>query len=251
MDKIIRGVFLSDIHLPYNVDLKGVFSFLEDYKPHQIILGGDIVDGPDYGVDSWKMEDVERRGFDCYDRDVKLIRELVGVLNEKAPRAEIIFLSGNHEERYDRLVRKYPKALKSIFNLPKEFPEIKKWIKYGDYDSFYKVGDCLFTHGTLYPDAHAKKMAQAYAPLKTVYGHIHDFQAYTTHSGDPRKPARYALTAGCLCGRLPDYKHGTPNKWVSGFVSWYSRNGCTTPTAHIIENGTFMIGGKLYGEKTV
>lgn len=247
MDKIIRGVFLSDLHLPYNINLKGVFDFLGDYKPHQIILGGDIVDGPDYGVDGWKMEDVERRGFYCYKRDVALILELCANLEIVSPKSELIFLDGNHEERYDRLVNKYPKALKSQFNLKRDVGIIQKWIKYGDYDSFYKVGDCLFTHGTLYPDAHAKKMAQAYAPLKTVYGHIHDFQAYTTHSGDPRKPARYALTAGCLCGRLPDYKNGMPNKWTNGFVSWVSINGVTTPTPHIIENGKFEIGGTIYG----
>lgn len=245
--KMIKGVFISDIHFPHNVPLRGVLAFIKDYKPDQIILGGDITDGPDHGVDSWNLEKVETRGYECYANDVNNIKSFMDTVSRLAPNAKIIYLEGNHEERYERLVRRWPNNLKSRFNLHRDACPSAKWIKYGDYDSFYQVGDCLFTHGTIFPDQHAKKMAQAYLPSKVVYGHIHDFQSYTTHSGDPRKPGRYALTSGCLCGRLPDYKKGHPNKWVTGFVSWVSVDGCTTPTPHIIENGLFAIGSKVYG----
>jgi len=221
--------------------------FIGDFKPDEIILGGDIIDGPDHGCESWPMEQIERRGFECYKRDVDLLLAFKFKLEKEAPEAKIVFLEGNHEERYDRLVRKYPKALTPLFNLRRDFGHHKTWVKYGDYNSFYRVGDLLFTHGTLYPDAHAKKMSQAYLPNKVVYGHIHDFQAYTSHSGNPKLPGRYALTAGCLCGRLPDYKKGQPNKWLNGFVSWVSINGITTPTPHIIENGKFVVGRRIYG----
>lgn len=245
--KVIKGVFLSDIHLPYQIDLKPLLAYLKDFKPDQIVLGGDILDGPDHGVDSWTMEQVEKRGYFCYDRDVKLLKGLMHELKKVAPQAKIIYLEGNHEERYQRLVRRYPNTLRSRFRLDRDACPSAKWISYGDYDSFYKVGDCLFTHGTIYPDCHAKKMALAYLPSKVVYGHIHDFQSYTTHNGDPRKPGRFALTAGCLCGRLPDYKRGMPNKWINGFCTWVSIAGVTTPTVHLIENGKFEANGKIYG----
>jgi predicted phosphodiesterase len=241
----VKGVFLSDVHLPYQINLKPLFQYLKDLQPDQIVLGGDILDGPDHGVDGWTMEQVEKRGFECYDRDVKLIKEFVASLHKAAPKAKIVYLEGNHEERYMRLVRRYPNALKARFRLWDAVPGVK-WIPYGDYDSFYKVGDMLFTHGTIFPDAHSKKMAMAYLPDKVCYGHIHDFQSYTTHNGDPRKPGRYAVTAGCLCGRLPDYKKGHPNKWVNGFVSWTSVNGTTSAVPVLIESWGFAVGNKLY-----
>lgn len=247
--QVKKGIFISDVHLPFNIDLSGIFKFLKDFKPDEIILGGDIIDADGtFGIDSWTADKVQSDGLPAFNRDVKLLRGLLDSLRRAAPRAKVIYLEGNHEERYRRPLSRYEALLKGKFDLVKESGFNGKWIKYGDYDSFYKVGDMLFTHGTIYPDAHAKKMAQAYLPNKVVYGHIHDFQSYTTHNGDPRKPGRYALTSGCLCGRLPDYKKGQPNKWVNGFISWISINGCTTATPHLIENGLFQVGGKLYGK---
>lgn len=244
---IKKGVFLSDIHLPFNVNLSGILKFLKDYKPDEIILGGDIIDADGtFGIDGWTADKVQSDGLPAFQRDVMLLRRLLEALRKASPKSTFIFLEGNHEERYRRPLSRYPELLKGKFDLVKEIGFNGKWIPYGDYNSFYKVGDCLFTHGTIFPDAHSKKMAMAYLPNKVVYGHIHDYQAYTTHNGDPRKPGRFALTAGCLCGRLPDYKKGQPNKWVNGFVSWVSINGCTTPTAHLIENGKFQIGGHIY-----
>lgn len=244
---MIKGVFLSDIHLPFEINLKPILAYIHDLQPDQIILGGDIIDADGtFGIDGWTADKVQSDGIPAFNRDVKLLTELLAQLKKAAPRAEIVYLEGNHEERYRRPLARYAELLRGKFDLVKESGFDGKWIPYGDYDSFHKVGDCLFTHGTIYPDAHAKKMAMAYLPSKVVYGHIHDFQSYTTHNGDPRKPGRYAVTAGCLCGRLPDYKKGQPNKWVNGFVTWASVDGVTTPTAILIEKWGFMVGGKLY-----
>lgn len=245
---ITKGVFLSDIHLPFEINLSPIFDYIKDLKPNTIILGGDIIDADGtFGIDGWTADKVQSDGLPAFDRDVKLLKAFILKLKSASPRSQIVYLEGNHEERYRRPKMRYGELLKGKFDLMKEVG-IKniKFIPYGDYDSFYKVGDMLFTHGTIFPDSHAKKMAQAYLPNKVTYGHIHDFQSYTTHNGDPRKAGRYALTAGCLCGRLPDYKKGQPNKWISGFVSWISINGCTTSTPILIENGKFAVGGRVY-----
>lgn len=250
--KVTTGVFLSDIHLPFEINLSGVMAYIKDLKPDEIILGGDIIDADGtFGIDGWTADQVEKVGFKLYDRDVALLRSLLDRLHKASPKSKIVFLEGNHEERYRRPKNRYPELLKNRFNLEKDgIPDAVKhnfkWITYGDYDSFYRVGDMLFTHGTIFPDAHAKKMAMAYLPNKIVYGHIHDFQSYTTHNGDPRKPGRYAVTAGCLCGRLPDYKKGHPNKWANGFVTWASVGGVTSAYPIMIEKWGFTVGGKRY-----
>jgi predicted phosphodiesterase len=250
MSKVIKGVFISDLHLPYNINLSGVFDYIRDFKPDTIILGGDIIDAADtHGIDGFTPERIEKEVLKVlYPRDVKLMRDLVAEVKSLAPKAKLVFLEGNHEERYRRLIKRYPEMLAGKLDFKKDaLSEFDiEWIPYGDYDSFYRVGDTLFTHGTIYPEVHAKKYAYFYSPDKVVYGHVHDFQAFTMHRGDPSKPAKYAVTAGCLCKLTPDYKKGAPHKWNNGFVSFVCQNGITVPTAHLIEAHGFNVGSKMY-----
>lgn len=196
-----------------------------------------------------KADQVDRA---WYDRDRALLTQFLREIHKNAPKAEIVYLEGNHEERYRRLMSKYPNQFKGDAHLrlyPEAVPDgLKvKWIPYGNYDSWYKVGDMIFTHGTIYPDAHSQKYALNYAPNKVVYGHLHDFQAFSIRTAmADSKASRYALTSGCLTHRAPDYKKGAPNKWVNGFQSFTCINGVTIPEPHIIENGWFSVGGKVY-----
>lgn len=249
MTKIVKAVFLSDVHLPRQIKLGGVFQYIKDFRPDEIILGGDIIDaGEMHGVESWPASKFK---VAYYRRDLNLFKWFIQKLWSLSPKAKIVYLEGNHEERYQRLARNFPDLFGDSFNFERDgVPSNRRhkftWIPYGDYYSFYTLGDCLFTHGTIYPDNHAKKMAMAYTPKKMVYGHLHDYQAYTTHTGIPTSPSRFAVTPGCLCGRLPDYKKGHPNKWNHGFASIMSINGCTLPTVHHIEKGIFNVGPKIY-----
>lgn len=243
------GVFLSDIHLPDSIDLKPVFDYICDLNPDFVILGGDIVDAQNlHGCESMKAEAIQMA---WYYRDVKLLRGFLEKIQKAAPRAEIVYLQGNHEERFDRIMAKYPGPFPpGTFDLVRDAKPkgMKiKCIKYGTYQSFYRLGDTVFTHGTIYPDSHAKKYAENYGPFKVVYGHLHDHQAFTirTAFGGDSSP-RYAMTAGCLTHRNPDYKKGAPNKWINGFVSFWTDGAVTVPTAHIIERGVFSVGGKFY-----
>lgn len=213
-------------------------------------MGGDIIDAQDmHGCESMKAGDIEMR---WYVRDVNLLANLLKKIRSSAPKAKIVYLEGNHEERYRRIMAKYPKPFPTgTFNLVRDATKgtgIRvEWIPYGTYDSFYRIGDCVFTHGTIYPDNHSKQYAQNHTPYKVVYGHLHDFQAFTirtAHGG-----GKYAMTAGCLTHKLPAYKKGSPNKWVNGFCSFWTDGTTTVPTAHIIENGIFSVGPRVYGQE--
>lgn len=257
MAKQIKGLFISDIHLPYHINLDGFLDYVKDFQPDVIILGGDIVDADClHSSENMKAEQID---VAWYKRDVKLLSDFLVKLAKVAPKgAHLVFLEGNHEERYQRVQKKYPKVFKKadgqpMFDFARDvlnhsaFAGKFDWIPYGDYKSFWRIGDCLFTHGTIYPDQHAKKYGSYYQPDKIVYGHIHDYQAYTVHRGDPTKPATYGVTGGCMCGLTPEYKKGSPNKWANGFVSFISTNGITIPTVHLVEQGIFNVGPKVYG----
>lgn len=250
------GVFLSDIHLPDNIALAPVFKYIKDlYTECQrngdkflTILGGDIIDASGmHGIESLAASQIKK---EWYERDTALLFSFLRQLHDVAPKTELVYLEGNHEERYKRIMVRYPDAWGDRFNfnrdvVTKVFAKAK-WIDYGTYDSYYKLGDTIFTHGNVYPTHHAKKYAEVFAPFKVVYGHLHHFQSHTIHSAMPDLPPHYAVTAGCLTHTAPEWKKGQPNCWINGFLDFISDNGITTSTPHIIEKGKFMIGGVVY-----
>lgn len=257
MSKTI-GVFLSDIHIPDEINLAPVIQYVSDlYKQaikdknkFLVIFGGDIIDAKGlHGIESMQASQIK---LDWYERDKRLLKDFLEKVKEVTPTADVVYLEGNHEERYRRIMLKYPDAFGGRFDFNKDvvskvYPK-SKWVPYGTYDSYYKLGDTIFIHGTIYPSNHAKKYAEVYAPFKVVYGHLHHYQAYTIHNAMPELPAHYALTAGCLTHTAPEWKKGQPNCWINGFIDFVSDGKLTTPTAHIIDNkGIFQVGGKIYG----
>lgn len=243
---ITKGVFMSDIHMPDNIKLAPLFNYMSDLGPDVVILGGDIVDASGmHGVDHMKASDVDMNN---YDRDVCLARGLLKDIFRINKRAEVVYLEGNHEERYERLRRKYPKAFGKAIDFRRDVlaDSSALWVPYGTYDSLVQYGDCVFIHGNIWPDNHAKAYALRHTPSKVVYGHLHHYQAYTTHRPGPHQSPRYAVTAGCLASMNPEWKKGAAHQWVNGFVDFFSDHGITVPTAHLIENNQFNIGAKVY-----
>jgi len=242
-----HGVFISDIHLPDNIPLKPVLDYIEEVNPEIVILGGDIIDAKGlHASESMKAEQVKMAWFK---RDVRLAVGLIEDIKSRVSGdSELIYLEGNHEHRYTRLQEKYPELFEEALDFQGAIrPSVSAYIPYATSGSYVKVGDTVFTHGDIYPDLHAKPYALRYSPNKVVYGHMHHFQAYTTHRALLHESARYAVTAGCLSTLNPDWKKGQANQWVNGFVSFVTDGVVTTPTVHLIERGRFVIGRKVYG----
>jgi len=247
---MIKGVFLSDVHLPDQINLKPVLDYINDLNPNIVILGGDIIDAKGmHGVESMQASQIK---LEWYERDCVLLKQfLIDLKSRLSHKCKLVYLEGNHEERYQRVMKRYPDAWGGRFNFKRDVisPLFSncEWIPYGDYNAYYKVGDTVFTHGTVYPQNHAKKYAEVFAPFKVIYGHLHHYQAYTMHSAMPELMPHYAMTAGCLSKTAPEWKKGQPNCWVTGFVDFFSDGKITTSTVHLIDvKGRFMIGGKEY-----
>lgn len=242
-----KGIFLSDVHIPEQINLKPVFKYIEDLKPDYVILGGDIIDA--MGLHCSESMRADQVNMDWYERDTNFLKEFLGEIYRIVPKAEVVFLEGNHEERWQRIAKKYPKVFKNVINLKRD-SAVKgmniKWIPYGTYSSYYKLGDTVFIHGTVFPDNHAKKYATDHTPYKCIYGHLHHFQSYTTRKAFSTMSPRYAVTAGCLSKTTPEWKKGAPNQWVNGFISFILDRANIIPSVHLIENGVFMAGSKEY-----
>ena len=244
--KLENGVFISDIHLPDSIDLKPIIAYVADTKPEWIVLGGDIIDAEGFHAsESMKAEQVNLTWFK---RDVKLAKDLIADLKKASPKARVIYIEGNHEQRYRRLQRKYPDLFSDTLNFEGAMrPLVTAYIPYATAESYFKIGDTVFIHGDIFPDSHAKPYAQRYSPNKVVYGHMHHFQAYTTYRALLNESPRYAVTAGCLSTLNPEWKQGRANQWVNGFISFVTDGEVTTPTVHLIERGRFAVGSKVYG----
>jgi len=253
----IQGVFLSDIHLPDSIEMKPVIEYIKDlYKIAKankdrfyLILGGDIIDAKGlHGIESMQASQIR---LEWYDRDVKLLVDFLTEIKKVCTPDKVVFIEGNHEERYRRITLKYPDAFGGRFDFNKDcvkkvFPNAQ-WVPYATYKSFYVLGDCYFIHGTWpLPEQHAKKIALTHTPYKVVYGHMHTWQVATIHNAIDSISARYAVTAGCLCPLAPEWKKGSPHQWINGFITFTSDGKVTTPTVHIIENNRFTVMGKEY-----
>lgn len=232
---------MNDPHFPDNIKMEPVYKCSEDFKPDIIVLGGDIIDAKGlHNSQCLKAEDID---VGWYKRDVALLQDFIKCL----PKCKIVFLEGNHEERYKRVINKYPQIFTGMFDFKRDaLPKGTEYIPYGNYEAFYKLGDAIFTHGTIYPDAHAKQYAYRYAPYKVIYGHLHDHQVYSTHRALTSEHFRYAVTPGCLCQTNPEWKQGSANRWINGFITFVSDGVTTTPEVHMIENGKLFFNGKLY-----
>ena len=243
--KKVKGVFLSDLHMPDNINLKPVFNYIKDFKPELIILGGDIIDAK--GMHSSECLRADQINLAWYDRDINLLNMFLTQLEQIVPKARIIFLEGNHCERWVRIVKKFPKVFSKTVNVARDIsrPNLT-YIPYNTYKSTYKLGDTLFMHGQAYPDHHSKKYAKDYSPYKVIYGHLHHLQAYTDRKDAVYCKPNFALTAGCLCTKMPEWKKGAPNQWVNGFVSFVLDGKAVIPQIHIIEKGKFYVGNKEY-----
>ncbi len=244
MKQLKHGVFISDVHMPDNINLRPVLEYIADVKPSIVVLGGDIIDAQGlHCSESMKAEQVKMSWFK---RDVRLATGLIADILRRT-KASIIYLEGNHEQRYARLQEKYPELFSESLDFRSAItPLVEKYIPYGKAESYYQVGDTVFIHGDIFPDTHAKAYAVRYSPSKVVYGHLHHYQAYTTHRALLHEQPRYALTAGCLSTLNPEWKRGRANQWINGFVSFVTDGQTTIPTAHMIEKGILSVGGKVY-----
>lgn len=90
-------------------------------------------------------------------------------------------LDGNHEHRIP-LLMKSPNSIISYaasqaqYHIDEEIKKIgARRIPYDGVFQQYKVGDCTFTHGTIYNENSARDMAEMYGG-KVIFGHTHRAQ---------------------------------------------------------------------------
>lgn len=209
-----KFVVLSDIHFPYHDDkaLKAVYNFLSNTHVDTIILNGDILDF--YDVSSFD-KDPDR--INSLQKEIDMAQKFFKKLRSLVPKARIIFVKGNHEDRIERYLKKHPElyslnALKlpNLLNLDNYVIEYK--------DKGFKLGSLKIIHGDM-----VRKFS-SYTARGELEKHDSSGISSHTHRGGVyyyRTPERYLawFESFCLCDLNPEYI-SEPN-WQQGFLYGY------------------------------
>jgi len=245
---MIKVISLFDIHVPYNIDLRGVIKFLADEKPDKLILGGDIMN-----VDSlshWSLAGGKRLTLEGkrFQKECDVMGELLDELREAVGEGcEIVYLEGNHEDWVNQYIEQHPE-MEGIINIPLmlELEERNiKWIPYKDKNNYYKVGKLYYTHGEYVNKYHSAKMLQAWN-CNIRYGHLHTHQVATKTSKKSIGDTHKAISIPCLC-KDGDYLQGKSNSWMQGFhIAYIKPNGNFIEYVIPIIQGAFFFNNKEY-----
>jgi hypothetical protein len=225
--------------------LDAVLGFASDFKPHHLILGGDMLDcGPISHHRKGKVGELE--GLRLV-RDAEILQNYIeGLEATTTGTGRRIYHLGNHEDWLAQLTDELPGMtglldIKHLVKLPQKWEVVPQ-------GGVSKLGKLHFLHGdqissTVNP---AKWAVEAYE--KSVrFGHFHTYSAYskiaalsdTGHTG---------VAVPCLCKKDPNYGGGSPNRWVNGFLYGYvdEKTGHYTDSVVTMVNGKFMALGKKY-----
>lgn len=252
-----KFVFLVDVHWGYErrnghkiplhdpKAIASVLSFVKDFKPDHVILGGDILD---CGAISHHTRNrpgaVE--GLRILSDAAELSETLIRPLESLVP-GRLVYHIGNHERWLDKLAEELP-GLEGMVEVEKLLKLGPQWevIPQGKAS---KLGKLHFIHGDqLSGGEHIAKAAVTTYETSVRFGHFHTYQTFTKSTPLESKLGHTGMAVPCLCRKDPAYGHGKPNKWVQGFLWGYVEpSGTFYDFVSIIMDGRFMANGKLYG----
>ena len=243
-----RLVSLSDTQLPF-VDqplLEAVYTFVEDFKPHDIIINGDWLDC--YSISAFdqrperlfNLEDEMQQGAD-------IIRQLKRLA---AKDCRVYFVFGNHEERLEKEI--WRRAQNFSF-LVKTIPEAMEldtlcegYVPYGKHVDYLGF---VFTHGNFVSAFSAYTARKHYERYRSsgVNGHTHRLGSYSSTDMHGRSHTWYEQ--GALCRKDLEYVRGVAN-WQQGFLTATVAAGALHPQlVHVIETDQgrgFFAAGRYY-----
>ena len=215
-----KSVFIPDAHIPHLEEaiFEKLLQFLHDFQPQKIFILGDWMDF--YNLSKF---DQDPALFGQLQRELNLGKFYLEEIRSACPKAEGIFLEGNHEDRLRRWLWKNPE-IASLMAL--DIPSLLglnevgfDFIPYGDYYEYngsliVKHGDIVRMHSAYTAKAELEKHG-----VSGISGHTHRLGQFNkTDNGGQR----VWQEAGCICKmELPWSKN---NNWQQGFVYGYMEN---------------------------
>jgi predicted phosphodiesterase len=248
VQKLTKVITLADLHIPNEINLDGIYEFLEDEKPDYLILLGDFMDIE--SLSHWSENKRLTMEGKRYRKECDTARQTLDLLRSYAGKqCQIIFLEGNHCAWVGDYIEQHPE-MKGIIDLPIMLDLDKrniKWIPYRSDENFFKIGKLYFTHGDTCTKYHAHKLVYDWN-CNIRYGHVHSVQTYTKPSKRGIGDLHRAMSLPCLCKPQFDYIRGKITSWDNGFhLAYVQENGNFWEYVISIVGGKFHFNDKTYG----
>lgn len=210
-----KSLILADAHIPYhNKDaLTVALRYGLEQDVDTLVLLGDWIDF--YSISRWE-KDPRKRDFQM---EIDTYNEVMDVIRGEFKTQEIVYLIGNHEERFDKYLKvKAPEFFGvNYINFDTFFQSELFRIKIVSNKRILKIGSLNLIHG------HELNIGRGVVPSRSLYlkakqkslmGHLHTTTHYSTKKigGDIVS----CWSVGCLCELKPEY--APYNEWNHGFA---------------------------------
>jgi len=235
-----KVVAVFDVHVPHNINMSPVNSFLKDFKPTHFVIGGDFLN---LGfISHWREKDFAEIGFMTirqnlqleFERGRKLLAEWSKILPENCLK---YYIPGNHEWWLVGFLQEHPDVLSRVrmkrptiqtdYELEKRKflgKLLKHYLNLEEtgytvlpFGGKLKIGKIYFIHGhELGGQLPAKKAAVDYK-RNVVFGHHHTNQIYTSTSPLDSKDCHSGVSVPCLTHLAPGYLRTQTTRWLNGF----------------------------------
>lgn len=238
-------------------------AFLRDLArldPDEVVMLGDHLDCG--GTFSAHQRTYTNEMTESYEEDIAACNVFLDAIQAAAPRAQLHYLEGNHEQHVERWAAREFHSKKDADKLLQTFgPEAvlklaDRGIRYYRRAEHYtfngeqvsipgtiRLGKVFFTHGI----AHSKSAAQVHVErfgANVVFGHVHRSQSVVERS--VTSDARGAWCPGTLAKLQPLYRHTAPSNWTHGFaIQFINASGSFLHLNIPIFRGTSMLGELL------
>jgi hypothetical protein len=254
-----RFVFASDIHWGSETvgghkrplhDLGAIEilqQFVSDFKPHDFVLGGDILDCGAIARHHNKGKPRKTEGFRLMRDAEGCVENVIKPIERMLPKDGMkTFITGNHEQWVEDLLDAEPE-LEGLVDT-KHLLKLDRWkvIPQGHGVQYHKL---YFMHGDTIKGGEAcAKAAVTNYERNIRFGHFHTAQLFTKTSPLDAEVAKTGVAVPCLCSKDVGYMERIPNRWVQGFCygTVDTANGTFEDNLAIVIRGRAIINGKLY-----
>jgi predicted phosphodiesterase len=242
--KVKRIVAMFDCHLttsssrPFDLVVE---SFLPDYKPDEVVLGGDFMscESLSHWNDNKRLSMESKRWAD----ELSFADEKLRLIQKSTDK--ITWLKGNHEDWVEQYVEQYPQ-LKNKIELENNLSFDTYNVDFVPLNELYCIGKnakLYITHGMYTGLYHAKKHLDSLG-CNIMYGHLHTTQTFM-HNIRMHDPYQ-AWAVGCLCDMNQPYLKGKQPNWIHQVaIIEYTDDLFNVQLINIINN-SFIFNGKVY-----
>jgi len=233
------GVF-GDVHIPFhdNTALETMFTKFEEENVDSIFINGDL-------LDFYQLSFHEKDPRVVHFKDeIEAGKEFLAYIRDRFPDIPIYYITGNHENRFERYLRIKASELLDMdeFKLDVILQVAAYKIEFIPFRSKVVFGDYTIEHGDKIPGAGGVVPARTLLmrlKSNSIVNHFHKSSESSQRvygPGEPTSIKGYSL--GCMCDLAPEYME--INEWNHGFAIMKRIKDKVSVTNYKIEGNTIL-----------